>query len=220
MIIAIDGPAGSGKSTIAKLLAGRFNIEYIDSGAIYRSFTLLGMQRFENNCEGHEEEIAALIRNDPELIQVSYEAHVQVMWLQGENVNQTIRDPNVTSQVKFIADSMACRELVNEQIRRIAKNYSVVIDGRDIGTIVFPDAPYKFYLDAQPVVRARRRAKEYGIAFDSEEFQTLLDNINMRDRNDMERTIAPLKKAEDAHYIDTSDLSISEVLTTLSRFLP
>ena len=212
MIAAIDGPAGSGKSTVAKRLAEALTFEYIDSGAIYRTFTLYGMQRFDGNCAGHEQEIAEAIENDEGIISISYLDHTQIMWLNGENVLDKIRSPELTAQVKYIADYPRCRELVNQKIRGIAEQHSVVIDGRDIGTIVFPNAPYKFYLDAQPLVRARRRAKDLNIPIAGEAFDQLLESINQRDSYDMQRAIAPLKKAEDAIYIDTSDLTVDQVL--------
>lgn len=217
MIIAIDGPAGSGKSTIAKLLARKLSIEYIDSGAIYRTFTLFGMRTHEGGCYNHEDEIAKRIADDAQSVAITYENHNQIMWLYGENVTRSIRDLKVTAQVKYIADHPKCREMVNEKIRSIANNYKVVIDGRDIGTIVFPDTPYKFYLDAQPIVRAERRAKELGIEIGSLQFDDLLKNINQRDKNDMERKIAPLRQAKDACFINTSNLGVEEVLDLILK---
>lgn len=212
MIIAIDGPAGSGKSTIAKLLAENLNIEYIDSGAIYRTITLYGLKNYPNGCEGNEEDIYEQLNSDASKITITYEDHTQIMWLEGQNVSKAIRDPKVTVQVKYIADHQDCRNLVNQHIRKIAEEYPVVIDGRDIGTIVFPNAKFKFYLDADTIVRSERRAKELNIPLEGAGFDELLQNIKSRDKADMERTIAPLKKADDAIYIDTSDLGIQNVL--------
>ncbi len=215
MIVAIDGPAGSGKSTVAKFLAQELNIEYIDSGAIYRTFTLYGMQTFNGTCAGHEEQIAAAVKNNTDLISISYENHTQIMWLEGKQVLEKLRKPELTAQVKYIAGCPQCRELVNDKIRNISRSYAVVIDGRDIGTIVFPDTPYKFYLDAKPMVRAKRRAIDLNISQEGADFENLLNSINQRDKTDMEREIAPLKIADDAVLVDTSDLSIEQVMSVI-----
>lgn len=215
MIIAIDGPAGSGKSTVAKLLAQELNIEYIDSGAIYRTFTLYGMQSFEGKCAGREDQIAEAVAGNPDLISITYENHSQIMWLNGKQVAKELRVLELTKQVKYIADCPRCRELVNAKIRKISQSYSVVIDGRDIGTIVFPNTPYKFYLDAKPLVRAKRRAIDLNIPQEGEEFEELLKSINQRDKYDMDRKIAPLKIADDAVHVDTSDLSIEQVMAVI-----
>lgn len=217
MIIAIDGPAGSGKSTIAKRLAEKLKIEYIDSGAIYRTITLYGMRKHADGCQSNENEISTALKKDPSAVSITYKDNQQIMWLLGEDVSQKIRDLKVTAQVKYIADHPESREFVNNRIRSIAAQYSVVIDGRDIGTIVFPDTPYKFYLDAQPEERAVRRARELGIDPESEQYCELLDNINQRDKNDMERSIAPLQQAKDAYYLDTSNLDIEQVLEVILK---
>ncbi len=215
MIIAIDGPAGSGKSTIAKLLAQELKIEYIDSGAIYRTIALHGINSFPEGCQGREQEIAEQIRNDPGMIRISYENHTQVMWLNDEDVSKSIRHPKVTSQVKYIADYPACRELVNSKMRIIARDYPVVIDGRDIGTVVFPDSTHKFFLDAQPKIRAERRAGDLNIKPSGSDFEELIRQMEIRDKNDRERAIAPLKRAEDALYLDTSDMTVEEVIASI-----
>jgi CMP/dCMP kinase len=118
----------------------------------------------------------------------------------------------VTRWVKHISDNAACREVVNNVIRKLADRYAVVIDGRDIGTKVFPDASYKFYLDARPMVRATRRALELGLPTNGTTFDTLMADIQRRDSEDMARTIAPLRRADDAIFLDTSDLSIEAVI--------
>ncbi|MBU3914483.1 (d)CMP kinase [bacterium] len=212
MIIAIDGPAGSGKSTIAKQLAQKLKIEYIDSGAIYRTLTLHYMNLFNNECADHTQEISDLVKKDSDEISIEYENHTQIMKLKNKNVSKQIRNPNVTRQVKYIADNPDCREIVNQKIRHLAENYSVIIDGRDIGTKVFPETDYKFYLDALPEIRAKRRALETGVPVSGKEFETLRGDIIQRDKNDMNREIAPLCKASDAHLIDTSELNIEEVV--------
>lgn len=215
IVVAIDGPAGSGKSTVAKNLSTRLDFEYLDSGAIYRTFTLFGMSSFGNIISGYESEIALYFTQNPEAITIVYENHSQKMLLNGEDVSRSIRDIEVTRQIKFIADDQGCRDLVNKMIRNLADKYSVVIDGRDIGTKVFPDTPFKFYLDAKPETRAIRRGKELGIPSSGEEFDKLLNEIVERDRTDMNRKIAPLCIAENAILIDTTELSVNQVVASI-----
>lgn len=211
-IVAIDGPAGSGKSTIARLVSKFLDFEYVDSGAIYRTMTLYGMDSYEGVCSGHEQEIADHLLSHPNQIGITYQEHNQIMWLTGEDVSQAIRNPEVTKQVKFIADNPDCRGFVNRMMRDIARRFSVVIDGRDIGTQVFPKAEYKFYLDAKAEIRAIRRAIELNIPREGKEFESLLQDIEKRDQQDKTRSIAPLQVADDAMKIDTSDLTVKEVV--------
>ena len=211
-IVAIDGPAGSGKSTIARLVSIFLDFEYVDSGAIYRTITLYGMDTYQGSCRGHEQEIADHFFQHPNQIDITYQDHVQMMWLNGENVTQAIREPAVNKQLKYIPDHSGCRDFVNRMMRDIARRFSVVIEGRDIGTQVFPKADYKFYLDAQPEIRAIRRAKEMNVPLEGVEFEALLQEIKMRDYNDKSRKIAPLQKAEDSIEVDTSDMSVKEVV--------
>ena len=211
-IVAIDGPAGSGKSTIARLVSKFLDFEYVDSGAIYRTMTFFGMESFQGICSGHEQEIADHLLSQPNQIGITYQEHNQVMWLSGENVSQAIRDPEVTKQVRFIADNPDCRAFVNRVMRDIARRFSVVIDGRDIGTKVFPKADYKFYLDAKAEIRAIRRARELNIPLEGKDCDSLLQDIERRDQQDKERSIAPLQPADDAVRVDTSDLTVKEVV--------
>lgn len=215
IVIALDGPAGSGKSTVAKSLSQSLNIEYIDSGAIYRTLTLYCMKTFDNVCQGNENEVAAYFQKNPKDVKIEYVDHVQKMVLKGEDVSNQIRTPEVTRQIKYIADNPDCRAMVNAIMRDVANSYSAVIDGRDIGTKVFPDTPYKFYLDAKAEIRAKRRALELGIPIEGELFQKLLTDIVERDKSDVERTIAPLCKAEDAILVDTSLLNADEVVAEI-----
>lgn len=217
-IIAIDGPAGSGKSTMAKLLAEKLGIEYIDSGSIYRALAFYGLTRL-GGCQGHEEEIADFFKTDPHALEIRFEQGEQIILLMGRPVGPEIRTPEVTAQVRWVAGHAASRDLVNRQMVKISAFHSVVVDGRDIGTVVFPDTPNKFYLDASPEIRARRRALEMGWDTEGEEFEMLKANIQDRDKSDMERKIAPLIQAEDAIYIDTSLMSIEEVLAAIASHL-
>ena len=215
-VIALDGPAGSGKSTVARYLSRRLNFEYIDSGAIYRTLTYFGLQYRGTSCLGIENEIAEWFNENPDQLNITYEDQTQIMWLKGHNISSQIRSPEVTREVRYVSDSPVCREIVNQKMRDLAERYNVVIDGRDIGTKVFPQTKYKFYLDAKPEIRVIRRAKEMNIPLKGEAFDQLLDDLLNRDANDMAREIAPLCQAEDATLIDTSDLTIEEVVEAIA----
>lgn len=218
-VIALDGPAGSGKSTVAKHLSQILNYEYLDSGAIYRTLTLFGQQNIASSCQGSENEIAAWFTQNPNEMRITYQDHTQIMWLKEGNISSQIRTPEVTRDVRYVSDSPACREFANGKMRALADQYPIVIDGRDIGTKVFPEAPYKFYLDAKPEIRARRRALESGVPTKGDEFEKLLADIQERDASDMAREIAPLKQAEDAVLIDTSELGIDEVVEKIRGYI-
>ncbi|MFH2133098.1 MAG: (d)CMP kinase [bacterium] len=218
-VVALDGPAGSGKSTIARHLSQRLQFEYLDSGAIYRTLTYFGLQYLDGTCQGREEEIADWFSRNPDQMKITYVDHTQLMWLKGQDISQHIRSPEVTREVRFVSDSPACREIVNQKMRDLADRYEVVIDGRDIGTKVFPQTRYKFYLDAKPEIRATRRAKEMNIPLQGDAFNRLYKDLLDRDASDMARKIAPLCQAEDAHLIDTSDLTIDEVVEKISTHL-
>ncbi len=216
-VIALDGPAGSGKSTVAKHLSKNLDFEYLDSGAIYRTLTYFGIEYFESSCQGREEEIATWFSEHPDQMNITYRDHTQVMWLKDTDISQLIRTPEVTRDVRFVSDSPECRDIVNRKIRALAEKYPVVIDGRDIGTKVFPQAPYKFYLDAKPEIRATRRAMESGVPTHGDAFEQLLADIMERDASDMAREIAPLRQAEDAVLVDTSDLTVDEVVEVIRK---
>ncbi len=218
-VIALDGPAGSGKSTVAKYLSKELKFEYIDSGAIYRTLTFYGLQYLGTGCLGREEEIAGWFSKNPDQMSITYEDHTQIMWLKGNDISGQIRSPEVTREVRFVSDSPSCREIVNQKMRDLAEKYDVVIDGRDIGTKVFPQTRYKFYLDGKPEIRVARRAKEMNIPLQGEAFDQLLNDLLDRDASDMAREIAPLCQAEDAILIDTSDLTVNEVVETIKTHL-
>ncbi len=218
-VIALDGPAGSGKSTVAKYLSKELKFEYIDSGAIYRTLTFYGLQYLGSGCLGREEEIAGWFSENPDQMNITYNDHTQIMWLKGNDISGQIRSPEVTREVRFVSDSPACREIVNQKMRDLAEKYDVVIDGRDIGTKVFPQTRYKFYLDGKPEIRVTRRAKEMNIPLQGEAFDQLLKDLLDRDASDMAREIAPLCQAEDAVLIDTSELTVDEVVETIKTHL-
>ena len=206
--IAIDGPAGAGKSTIAKILAERLQYMYVDTGAMYRT---LGLACLRAGIDLEDEEAVGRICDEAD-IKVKYEDGVQVMYLDGENVSEAIRTEEVSKAASDTSKFGKVRERLVRMQQELGEEYNVIMDGRDIGTCVLPHATLKIYLTATVEVRAERRYKEYtekGIECDLEEIKK---DIEQRDYNDMHREISPLCKAEDAIEVDTSDLTIEEVV--------
>ena len=204
IIIAIDGEASSGKSTQAKKIADHFGYSYLDSGAFYRAITLFFNRKGITSADQF---------NKNELDNISlkskYNNGKNSIYLNGEDVSDDIRSVKISEIVSDFAKEKEVREHVYKHLREFAKNQSNVIDGRDIGTVVFPDADFKFFLYADPEIRAKRRFSE--IEKDDTNYNSVLDNLNYRDITDSTRDIAPLKKADDAYSIDVSDLSIDNV---------
>lgn len=213
--IAIDGPAGAGKSTIAKLLSEELGFVYIDTGAMYRTIGLGCIQKgidLDNETAVSEEAEQAEI-------DIRYLDGVQHMFLSGEDVSGLIRTEEVGNAASKISQYLRVRERLVAMQQELGKKYNVVMDGRDIGTKVLPDATLKIYLTASVEVRAERRYKEYlekGVAADLEEIKR---DIAQRDHNDMTREHSPLCKAEDAVEVDSSNLSIEEVVKTVKELL-
>jgi CMP/dCMP kinase len=214
-IIALDGPAGSGKSTVANMLADRLGYIHADSGAMYRTLTLALME-----CVGpgdQPEEFGERLRNyvyDPGAlgVEVALDASRQSNRLRGQDVGDRIRTPEVTARIRYIADSRACREVVNELLRRFARLTPLVADGRDIGTVVFPETPAKFYLDASVNVRALRRLADFQKQGAQITLESLEREIAARDEQDRNRPFGALAQAPDAILIDTSHLSPNDVV--------
>lgn len=220
-IIAIDGPAGSGKSTVAKEIAKKTDFFYFDSGAFYRAVTLFFLNIYEkqNPPQDLETWVSSLPLN--ELVQtIQLKAQLSKtssnsIYLNGEDVSEKIRTPQVTNAIQYFANNKSVREFVNKKLHELSQNYKLVMDGRDIGTQVFPDAVNKFFLVAKPEVRATRRYEEWKAKGIEKDYKEILHEILQRDKSDSERELAPLKKAEDAIEIDTSQLSISEMTETI-----
>ena len=210
-VIAIDGPAGAGKSTIAKKVAEAVGYAYIDTGAMYRAITLRILQT-STDCRDHGA-VGALL--DAVSIDFSPEGKI---FLDGENVSDTLRTAEVNALVSQVASLLAVRERLQGLQREIGKNGGVVLDGRDIGSAVFPDAEYKFYLDASLEERARRRlADSKESVFGS--FEELIEDIARRDTEDKGREHSPLVQAADAIYIDTSGMDPERVLQTMLGYV-
>lgn len=211
--VAIDGPAGAGKSTIAKLVAKELNAIYVDTGAMYRAIAVYFLRnRIEPEIPEQVEEACRHIE-----VTISYENDVQQVWLNSENVTSLLRTEEVGNMASRASAKQPVRDKLLQLQRDMAVNHKVVMDGRDIGTNVLPNAEVKIYLTASSAERARRRyeeLKEKGEKCNIEEIER--DIIN-RDQQDMSRTIAPLKQAEDAYYLDSSALTISEVVTEILK---
>lgn len=208
IIIAIDGPAASGKSTTAKIVAGKLGYTYIDTGAMYRSVTLRVIRSgLLDALRKDAGQVARLLRN------LTIEFRGDAVFLDGEDVSQAIRENTVSREVSFVSSLKQVRDLLLELQQSMGAARGVVMDGRDIGTVVFPDAELKIFLVADPRERARRRHAELslkggGSAVPSVE--ELEEEIRQRDREDEQRTHAPLKRHPDAVVVDTSTLTIDE----------
>ncbi len=215
MKIAIDGPAGAGKSTIAKLLARETGFIYIDTGAMYRALTWKALQKNINlNSEKDLETLARQTR-----IEFQYSSHAQKTICDGEDVSQAIRSPEVSAFVSIVAAHTGIRSIMVKLQQELARNHSVVMDGRDIGECVLPDADFKFYLTASIDERARRRQKELLASGFEVEYDSIKNEIAVRDMNDASREVGALKVLPDSIVIDTSDCQASEVLDKMLRIM-
>jgi cytidylate kinase len=204
VIIAIDGEASTGKSTQAKKIAEKFNYNYRDSGAYYRAITLYLLQNNINSNDNISQSVLNQI-----FIEQTYKDKKLSISLNGNDVTQKIRGYKVSVNVSNFAKKPEIRDFVYKQLRSSARYKSLVIDGRDIGTVVFPDATFKFFLLADAKIRAERRHKQ--INDKSVKLESIEEEIKSRDNTDSTRKIAPLKKAEDAFEIDVTLLSIEQV---------
>ena len=209
--IAIDGPAGAGKSTIARALAKRLSYIYVDTGAMYRAMALYLLR------EGISAEDSGRIEEACERVDISiiYEDNVQKVLLNGEDVSSLIRSEEVGNMASKSAQNGRVREKLVELQRQLAAKTDVVMDGRDIGTCVLPGADVKIYLTASVHTRAVRRYKEYLEKGMEADLAQIEEDIEKRDHQDMNREISPLKKAEDAVLLDSSDMTIEEVLDAM-----
>ena len=209
--IAIDGPAGAGKSTIAKKVAKELSCVYVDTGAMYRAMALYLLRQNvsrENICE-----IGTACQNAD--ITIEYQDGVQIVLLNGENVNAFLRTEEVGNMASVSSAVPEVRQKLLDLQRKLAATMSVVMDGRDIGTTILPDAEVKIYLTASSLTRARRRyleLQEKGIDCNLEEIQK---DIEERDERDMNRAVSPLKQAEDAVLVDSSDMTIEQVVSRI-----
>ena len=213
--IAIDGPAGAGKSTMARRAAAELGFVYVDTGAIYRTVGYAVITRGIDPAE--TEQIDALL---PQLrVKLAWKDGVQHMYLNGADVSKKIRLPEVSSMASKVSALPSVRAFLLDTQRSAAKTNSVVMDGRDIGTVVLPDADVKIYLTASAEVRAKRRFLELQEQGASDTYEEVLKDMIERDYRDMHREIAPLRQADDAVLLDTSDLSLEESVAALLKII-
>ncbi len=213
-VVAIDGPAGSGKSTVSKMIAKRLHLLYIDTGAMYRAVAYKAMR------------LGLDLHNADELTRLAHAVKIELkesdrlhVYIDGEDVTDAIRTVEVTNNTKFIAKVPGVRaEMVRLQ-QEIGRTANSVLEGRDIGTVVFPDAKYKFYLDANVEERSKRRHKELVAAGKHIELETIIKDVIERDASDFNRTVGPLKKADDAVVVDTTSLTIEQVVEKMVSYI-
>ena len=210
--IAVDGPAGAGKSSLSKKLAEVYGLVYLDTGAIYRT---VGLACYRRGVDRKDETAVSAVL--PELdIRIQYnEEGQQRMILNGEDVSEAIRMPEISLCASEVSALPACRAYLLDMQRRFAREYNVILDGRDIGTVVLPNADLKIYLTASSEARAQRRFLELQQKGVEANFEEVLRDIILRDEQDMNRAIAPLRQAEDAVLVDTSELNLQESLEAL-----
>lgn len=214
-IVAIDGPAGSGKGTVTKLVGKRMGLINIDTGATFRCVTLAMLNEKININE--EEKIIKLLNNMH--IELKQENEKQIVLLNGKDVTLEIRSKEVNGYVSPVSTIKIVRDNLLHLQRKMAEGKNVIMEGRDIGTTVFPNANIKIYLDATPEERAKRREKqnlEQGIKCSYEE---ILQSVKARDKIDSERELSPLRRADDAIYIDSSNMSIDEVVDKICKII-
>lgn len=215
MIVAIDGPAGTGKGTVAKLISERLDFVYIDTGAMYRCITLKMIR--ENISLNEEEKIKDLL----ERTKITFKnlEDKQHVYLDGEDVSDLIRKPNVNELVSPVSAIKIIRIKMVELQRKLGEEGNVIMEGRDITTVVFPNAEVKIYLDAKLEIRAERRYKELIARGNDITYEDTLESIRKRDKNDMEKEMGALKIAEDAVVIDTSNMTIEEVYDKIKEII-
>ncbi len=214
--IAVDGPSGAGKSSLAKRVSQAFGFIYVDTGAIYRTVGLEAVRRAVDRRD--EAAVAAVL---PELhIEMRYnEAGEQRMYLNGEDVSEVIRAPEISIAASDVSALPAVRAFLLEMQRKLARENNVIMDGRDIGTVVLPDAELKIYLTASAEARANRRMLEFrGKGVDSS-FDDVLRDIIYRDEQDTNRAVAPLRKADDAVLMDTSDIDFEQSYELMCKII-
>ena len=215
MIVAVDGPAGSGKGTVTKRIEQELGFLNLDTGATYRCVALEVLRRgISLNDEREIIKVANEIK-----IEINNKGEKDIILLNGEDVSKEIRTNDVTQIVSQVSSIIPVREKMVEVQKNLAKGKNVIVEGRDIGTVVFPNADIKIYLDASEEVRAKRRYEENKQNGIDTTYEEVLENVRMRDYNDMHKKVGALKKADDAILVDSTNLSIDEVVNKIKEII-
>ena len=217
-IVTIDGPSGAGKSTISKLLAANLNYTYLDTGAMYRVVGLrVERSGLDLEAENARKKLVRLLDTLDVALAAGEEGQETRAFLNGEDVSDAIRTPELAMVASRVSAEPEVRKKLTEMQRAIGSSGAIVAEGRDMGTVVFPEAKHKFFLDATPEERARRRQKQLQEKGQKVEFEKLVAQIQKRDRDDSSRSLAPLQPAADAVVIDSSQMSIDEVVSFMLK---
>lgn len=216
--VAIDGPVGAGKSTIARECAKRIGFIYVDTGALYRTVGLFckrnGIEISAENSDNIEEAITADLK-----LEIKLENGTQLVFMNGENVSSEIRLPEMSMAASAVSAIPCVRRFLLETQRKVARENNVIMDGRDIGTVILPDAKVKIFLTAKPEIRAKRRYDELVAKGLDVKFEDVLNDLNTRDYNDSHRAEAPLKQAEDAVLLDTSGYDFEQSVAAVIKLI-
>lgn len=216
--VAIDGPVGAGKSTIARECAKRIGFIYVDTGALYRTVGLFckrnGIEISAENSDNIEEAITADLK-----LEIKLENGTQLVFMNGENVSTEIRLPEMSMAASAVSAIPCVRRFLLETQRKVARENNVIMDGRDIGTVILPDAEVKIFLTAKPEIRAKRRYDELVAKGLDVKFEDVLSDLNTRDYNDSHRAEAPLKQAEDAILLDTSGYDFEQSVEAVIKLI-
>ncbi|MCC8073857.1 MAG: (d)CMP kinase [Clostridiales bacterium] len=212
--VAIDGPAGAGKSTIARAAAAQLGFIYVDTGALYRTIALNALR---HNCIDSDEKIISLLADTE--VKLGFKDGVQCVYLNGEDVSDYIRTPEISMGASKVSAIPEVRAFLLDLQRNIAENNNVIMDGRDIGTVVLPNADCKIFLTASPECRAQRRYKELIEKGEDVKYEDVLADVNKRDYQDSHREIAPLKPTDESIIADTSNLALEESVSMIIKII-
>lgn len=212
MQVAIDGPAGSGKSSVCKIVAEKYSLTYIDTGAMYRSIAWLSVHFGEDNLAAKAEDTEFILEDNGRKISIKYNGNIY-------DLTKEIRTPEISSKVAFVAADSDIRKILVKKQQSYAEGSDVIMEGRDITTVVLPDADIKIFLTASPEERAKRRFKEWEGMDKAAEYARVLEEIKKRDEMDMTRKESPLLQSEDAVLLDTTGLSLEQVADKIGEMI-